>query len=469
MGVPRTPSERLRLPLRTGDRRCPPRVRRVRRRRQPGRVDRRRAALLRGCAAGPRSCARHGSPSDPWARARPWQRFGAPGCEAGQHSARRHGGREDHRLRSRPVQGRLRDLDTGACLRTWTGPREPNLSACLSADGRLAMSTHQVMSSGAKDEPIRLWDAGAERASSRGTRAGSPPCGSHPTPGSPSRPATTDPYGCGKSPPADACTCSKGTNNISSTSNSPPTCATWSQRETTESGSGTSTGSWRPTERSGTRAVRRSRQNAHVHRLILPKPSPCPTHWSLVVGESWHRTRSLSNCPSTSTGSSPRTPHAWRRILRTRCAVTLLNRAIPSRAPWPLTCVRHPSARPSGSASAAKSFQPDRHGTPGTQAASREKHEAEMKQMDESERVPRTEEELPRPGHTATERREIMARARARDGEFIFYRSHSEPFSGLASSAVAPVRGVVEVAARMVRPRLGRYRVLRAVEEPTCW
>jgi WD40 repeat protein len=59
---------------------------------------------------------------------------------------------------------RLRDLDTGACLRTWTGPREPILSACLSADGRLAMSTHQVMSSGAKDEPIRLWDAGAERS-----------------------------------------------------------------------------------------------------------------------------------------------------------------------------------------------------------------------------------------------------------------------------------------------------------------
>ncbi|MFJ6122818.1 protein kinase [Streptomyces sp. NPDC092129] len=59
---------------------------------------------------------------------------------------------------------RLRDLDTGACLRTWTGPREPILSACLSADGRLAMSTHQVMSSGAKDEPIRLWDAGAGRS-----------------------------------------------------------------------------------------------------------------------------------------------------------------------------------------------------------------------------------------------------------------------------------------------------------------
>ncbi|WP_406259910.1 protein kinase [Actinacidiphila glaucinigra] len=59
---------------------------------------------------------------------------------------------------------RLRDLDTGACLRTWTGPREPILSACLSADGRLAMSTHQVMSSGAEDEPIRLWDAGAERS-----------------------------------------------------------------------------------------------------------------------------------------------------------------------------------------------------------------------------------------------------------------------------------------------------------------
>jgi WD40 repeat protein len=59
---------------------------------------------------------------------------------------------------------RLRDLGTGACLRTWTGPREPILSACLSADGRLAMSTHQVMSSGAKDEPIRLWDAGAGRS-----------------------------------------------------------------------------------------------------------------------------------------------------------------------------------------------------------------------------------------------------------------------------------------------------------------
>ncbi|MBB4787198.1 WD40 repeat domain-containing serine/threonine protein kinase [Streptomyces rapamycinicus] len=59
---------------------------------------------------------------------------------------------------------RLRDLDTGACLRTWTGPREPILSACLSADGRLAMSTHQVMSSGAEDEPIRLWDAGAGRS-----------------------------------------------------------------------------------------------------------------------------------------------------------------------------------------------------------------------------------------------------------------------------------------------------------------
>lgn len=59
---------------------------------------------------------------------------------------------------------RLRDLGTGACLRTWTGPREPILSACLSADGRLAMSTHQVMSSGAGDEPIRLWDAGSGRA-----------------------------------------------------------------------------------------------------------------------------------------------------------------------------------------------------------------------------------------------------------------------------------------------------------------
>ncbi|GAA1147984.1 MULTISPECIES: protein kinase domain-containing protein [Streptomyces violaceusniger group] len=59
---------------------------------------------------------------------------------------------------------RLRDLDTGACLRTWTGPGEPILSACLSPDGRLAMSTHQVMSSGAKDEPIRLWDAGSGRS-----------------------------------------------------------------------------------------------------------------------------------------------------------------------------------------------------------------------------------------------------------------------------------------------------------------
>ncbi|WP_329032070.1 protein kinase [Streptomyces sp. NBC_01725] len=59
---------------------------------------------------------------------------------------------------------RLRDLDTGACLRTWTGPREPILSACLSADGRLAMSTHQVMSSGGRDEPIRLWDAGSGRS-----------------------------------------------------------------------------------------------------------------------------------------------------------------------------------------------------------------------------------------------------------------------------------------------------------------
>lgn len=58
---------------------------------------------------------------------------------------------------------RLWDLDTGTCLRTWTGPREPILSACLSADGRLALSTHLVTSSGGQNEPIRLWDAGTER------------------------------------------------------------------------------------------------------------------------------------------------------------------------------------------------------------------------------------------------------------------------------------------------------------------
>ncbi|QNS08178.1 protein kinase domain-containing protein [Streptomyces xanthii] len=56
----------------------------------------------------------------------------------------------------------LWDLVAGRNLRTWKGPREPILSACLSADGRLALSTHMVTSSGAGDEPIRLWDAASE-------------------------------------------------------------------------------------------------------------------------------------------------------------------------------------------------------------------------------------------------------------------------------------------------------------------
>ncbi|WP_328885693.1 protein kinase domain-containing protein [Streptomyces sp. NBC_00316] len=52
---------------------------------------------------------------------------------------------------------RLWDLGAGTCLRTWAGPAHPILAACLSADGRLAMSTCM------DDARIRLWDAGTER------------------------------------------------------------------------------------------------------------------------------------------------------------------------------------------------------------------------------------------------------------------------------------------------------------------
>ncbi|WP_420000213.1 WD40 repeat domain-containing serine/threonine protein kinase [Streptomyces boninensis] len=58
---------------------------------------------------------------------------------------------------------RLWDITTRTCLQTWKGPHQPILSACLSADGRLAMSTHMDMSGDKPSETIRLWDAGTHR------------------------------------------------------------------------------------------------------------------------------------------------------------------------------------------------------------------------------------------------------------------------------------------------------------------
>lgn len=102
VGVARLPPARVHLPLRAHGGRRPPGVRRVRARRQPPRVDRRRAAAPGRPAGGAGAAARPGRPAGLGARARAPPGPGAPGRQAGQRAPRRLRHRQDHRLRPGP-------------------------------------------------------------------------------------------------------------------------------------------------------------------------------------------------------------------------------------------------------------------------------------------------------------------------------------------------------------------------------